>query len=184
MFNAGGPQMFFNMGGGPGFRVHQFGGGQPRRRPREANAQNEEPQGALGGFANLLPLILLFILPLLSSLLSSAIPPGPSIYFQSNPPHTMERTSQELKVPYFVNPAEVLDLSGRKLSELDKKADNHYITNLQYQCQMETRTRNQMVENAQGWFFPDEVKLEEARRFEMKACNRLDRLRYPRESRY
>ena len=34
----GGPQFVFNMGGGPGFRVHQFGGDRPRRRPREANA--------------------------------------------------------------------------------------------------------------------------------------------------
>ncbi|KAL9631351.1 MAG: hypothetical protein Q9164_005943, partial [Protoblastenia rupestris] len=163
MFDTG-PQFVFNMGGGPGFRVHQFGGGRPRRRPREANGQNDDrPQTALGALSNLLPLLVLFILPLLSSLFSSAIPSGPSIHFQPGPPNTMHRTSQRFKVDYYLNPTDVEEYSGRKMNDLDRKAENQYITNLQYECQIETRTRNRMVEDAQGWFFQDENKMREAR---------------------
>ena len=176
MFDTG-PQFVFNMGGGPGFRVHQFGGGRPRRRPRDTNGQNEDrPQTALGALSNLLPLLILFVLPLLSSLFSSAIPSGPSIHFQSNPPHTMQRTTPWLKVDYFINPIDVEDYSERKLKDLDRKAENRYVTNLQYECQLETRTRSRMVEDAQGWFSQDEKKMKEARNYEMKACKRLDNL--------
>ena len=173
----GGSQFVFNMGGGPGFRVHQFGGGRPRRRPREANGQNDDrPQGAMAALANLLPLLVLFVLPLLSSLFSS-MPSGPSVHFQSGPPNDMHRTTARLKVDYWVNSQDVRDYSNRKMNELDRKAENQYVTNLQYECQMETRTRNKMYEDAQGWFFVDENKMREARRYDMRACRRLESLR-------
>ena len=88
----------------------------------------------------------------------------------------MHRTSQRLKVDYYINPSDVADYNGRKMSDLDRKAENQYVTNLQYECQLETRTRNRMVEDAQGWFFPDERKMREARNYEMRACKRLDSL--------
>ena len=162
------------MGGGPGFRVHQFGGGRPRRRPANANdGRDNRPQGAWAALSNLLPLLILFVLPLLSSLFSS-LPTGPSIHFQENPPYTENRMTPNLKVKYWVDPNEVQEYSTRKLRDLDSKAEQQYITNLQYECQIETRTRNRMVEDAQGWFFPDERKMREARSYDMKACKRLD----------
>ena len=173
MFDTG-PQFVFNMGGGPGFRVHQFGGGRPRTRPRQANGQNDDrQQGAWAALSNLLPLLILFVLPLLSSLFSS-IPTGPSIHFQENPPATMRRTTPRVKVDYWVNPTEVEDYSNRKLHELDRKAENQYITSLQHECQIEIKTRNRMVEDAQGWFFVDENKMRDARKYNMKACKRLE----------
>ena len=174
MFDTG-PQFVFNMGGGPGFRVHQFGGGRPRRRPTEANGQNDRPQTPLSALTSLLPLLILFVLPLLSSLFSS-IPTGPSIHFTPGPPNTMQRSSYRFNVEYYINPNDVVDYSPRKMKGLDEKAENQYITNLQYECQIETRTRNRMVEDAQGWFFPDENKMREARKYEMRACRRLDTL--------
>ena len=176
MFDSG-PQFVFNMGGGPGFRVHQFGGNRPRRRPGEANGQNNDrPQSTLGALSNLLPLLILFILPLLSSIFSSSIPSGPSINFQPGPPNTLHRTSNRFKVDYYINPSDVAEYSGRKLNDLDRKAESQYITNLQYQCQMETRERNRLVEDAQGWFLPDERKMAKARSYDMRACKRLDSL--------
>ena len=174
MFDTG-PQFVFNLGGGPGFRVHQFGGGRPRRRPREANGASEErPQSAVSALSNLLPLLILFILPLLSSLFSSAMPSGPSIRFQPGPPNTMHRTSQRLKVDYYIDPKDIVDYTGRKMNDLDRKAETQYVTNLQYECQIETRTRNRMMEEAQGWFFQDADRMREARSFDMRSCRRLD----------
>ena len=40
----GGPQFVLNLSGGPGFRVHQFGGTQPRRRPRESSGPSDQPR--------------------------------------------------------------------------------------------------------------------------------------------
>ena len=182
MFDAG-PQFVFNLGGGPGFRVHQFGGGRPRRRPREANGNAEErPQSAMSALSNLLPLLILFILPLLSSLFSSAMPTGPSIHFQPGPPNTMHRTSQRLKVDYYLDPKDIVDYTGRKMNDLDRKAETQYVTNLQYECQIETRTRNRMMEEAQGWFFQDVDRMREARNFDMSSCKRLDSFGLARSS--
>lgn len=182
MFDTG-PQFVFNLGGGPGFRVHQFEGGRPRRRPREANGNGEErPQGTMGALSNLLPLLILFVLPLLSSLFSSAIPTGPSIHFQPGPPNTMHRTSHRLKVNYYLNPDDVVEYSPRKLNDLDKKAETQYVTQLQYECQIETRTRNRMMEEAQGWFFQDVDKMNEARHFDMRSCRQLDSFGFARAS--
>lgn len=180
MFDTG-PQFVFNLGGGPGFRVHQFGGGQPRRRPRAANANGEErPQSTMGALSNLLPLLILFVLPLLSSLFSSAIPSGPSIHFQPGPPNTLQKTSQRLKVDYYLNPQDIVDYTGRKLNDLDRKAETQYVTQLQYECQIETRTRNRMIEEAQGWFFQDVDRMRDARNFEMRSCQRLDSFGFAR----
>ena len=88
----------------------------------------------------------------------------------------MQRYSYRLNVEYYINPNDVVDYSPRKMKGLDEKAENQYITNLQYECQIETRTRNRMIEDAQGWFFPDENKMREARKYEMRACRRLDTL--------
>lgn len=179
MFDSG-QQFVFNLGGGPGFRVHQFGGGRPRRRPREANQAEDRPQTALSALSNLLPLLILFVLPLLSSLFSAAIPAGPSIHFQPGPPNTMHRTSHRLKVDYYLNPTDVEDYSGRKMNDLDRKAETQYVSNLQYECQIETRTRNRMLDDAQGWFFPDAEKMREASNYDMRSCKKLDSFGYVR----
>lgn len=177
----GGSQFVFNLGGGPGFRVHQFGGGQPRRRPRDANGNAEErPQSSMSALSNLLPLLILFVLPLLSSIFSSTTPSGPSIRFDSpKDPYTMHRVTPRLKVNYYINPKDVVDYSFRKMNELDKKAETKYVSDLQYGCQAEHRQRNRMVEEAQGWFFEDVEKMEEARNLEMRSCRRLEEFGYP-----
>ncbi|EEA27844.1 ER associated DnaJ chaperone (Hlj1), putative [Talaromyces marneffei ATCC 18224] len=177
----GGPQFVFNMGGGPGFRVHQFGGPGARRRPREANAQTQQP--ASPGWASLtqlLPLILLFIFPLLSSLFSGGptVPTGPSYRFDGPvSPHTMQRTTPELKLNYYINPQDVDDFSSRKFKQLDVRVENEFLHNLQYECDMEVQERERRMQAAQGWLFPDVEKMKEARAMELKSCRRLDDLR-------
>ncbi|KAL4978041.1 hypothetical protein BDW66DRAFT_130864 [Aspergillus desertorum] len=172
----GGPQFVFNMGGGPGFRVHQFGGTQPRRRPR-ADAQPEPTPSIASVFRQLLPLILLFVLPLLSSLFSSgSTPSGPSYRFDPIPPHTQQRTTPEIKIDYFLNPKDVRDFSSREFRNLDKQVEVDYVKKLRYECEGEILARDRMIQDAQGWFFPDVEKIKEARAMELKSCRRLDSL--------
>ncbi|KAL4809016.1 hypothetical protein BDV18DRAFT_133749 [Aspergillus unguis] len=178
----GGPQFVFNMGGGPGFRVHQFGGAQPRRRPR-TDAQSEPVPSLAATFRQLLPLILLFLLPLLSSLFSGgSTPSGPSYRFDPIPPHTQQRTTPEIKIDYFLNPKDVSDFSSREFRNLDKKVEVDYVKKLRYECEGEIVARDRMIQDAQGWFFPDVEKMKAARAMELKSCRRLDTL--PLKKRY
>lgn len=171
----------FNMGGGgPGIRMHQFGGGVPRRRPRPAaGAQSEPPLDGWGLVRQLLPLLLLFVLPLLSSLFSGpSAPAGPTYRFDSPaPPHTMGRTTPKLDIRYYVNPVDVEDFSARKFRQLDQRVELDYVTLLRYECEGEVNARERKIQEAQGWFFPDIEKMKEARAIELTNCRRLDSLK-------
>lgn len=174
----GGPSFVFNMGGGPGFRVHQFGGPRPRRRPREAtNQADAAPPSGFSSLSQFLPLLLLFLFPLISSLFSSSTPSGPSFRFDSPaPPHTLHRTTPKLKLNYYLNPIEVEDYSTRKLRQLDQKVEVDYVSKLRYECESEIRARDRMIQDAQGWFFPDVEKMKEARKLELRSCKKLESL--------
>ncbi|KAL3481638.1 hypothetical protein BJX99DRAFT_150373 [Aspergillus californicus] len=176
----GGPQFVFNMGGGPGFRVHQFGGAQPRRRPRQADGQSEAPPSLRTTLQQFLPLILLFLLPLLSSLFSSATPSGPSFRYEPITPHTMQRTTPEIKIDYFLNPRDVTDFSSREFRNLDKRVEVDYVQKLRYECETEIRAQDRMLQEANGWFFPDVEKMKAARNLELKGCRRLESLNVKR----
>ncbi|KAK4549876.1 hypothetical protein LTR36_005177 [Oleoguttula mirabilis] len=173
LFN--GPGFAFNMGGGgPGIRVHQFGGDRPRRRPH--NHENvRQPQSLGSALQSLLPLLLLFLLPLLSSLFSgSGAPSGPAMRFDAaTPPHTHQHTSSRLSVPYWVNPAETADYTAKQWKALDKVAEGKYIGQLSAECEWEQSTRQRLAQEAQGFFFTDQTKMDRARRMEMPSCTRL-----------
>jgi len=173
-----GPGFVFNLGGGPGVRVHQFGGGRPRRRPGTAQPANSEAQGASSAFANLLPLLFLFVLPLLSSLFSgSTTPAGPSVVFESpRPPHTLERVSSRIKLHYFVNPNDVQDYNPKKWRKLDETSENQYVHAINSRCQNEKFAQRKAMEDAQGWFGVDAVAMDSARKMELRNCQKLRKL--------
>jgi DnaJ homolog subfamily B member 12 len=177
----GGPGFVFNMGGGPGIRVHQFGGAGPRRRPRNATAQDENPPPGIATFAQILPILLLFILPLLTSFFSGSSSSGPEILFQPSPANTLNRMTPRYRVDYYLDPAAIDGYSERKLRQLDQTAEVKYINTLKYECQVEHAKRNQLLDEAQGWFSTDERKLREARSMTMSSCNRLNTLGISRQ---
>ncbi|KAF1849594.1 DUF1977-domain-containing protein [Cucurbitaria berberidis CBS 394.84] len=174
-----GPGFVFNLGGGPGVRVHQFGGGRPRRRPGTAQpAGSETEQSASSAFTSLLPLLFLFVLPLLSSLFSgSSTAAGPSVVLEhARPPNTLQRTSSRLKVHYFVDPKDVHDYNPKKWRKLDEQAEYQYVHNTKVRCQTERYQQRRAMEDAQGWFFVDEDAMERARKMDLKNCHTLRKL--------
>jgi DnaJ family protein B protein 12 len=158
-----GPGFVFNLGGGPGIRVHQFGGGRPRRRPGTAVPPGSEGQaGASSAFTNLLPLLFLFVLPLLSSLFSgtNTTSAGPSLVFETpRAPNTLKRVSNRIKVDYFVDPKDVHDYTPKNV-----------------RCQNERYQQRKAMEEAQGWFSVDQDAMSRARKMELKNCNKLRKL--------
>ncbi|KAI8634335.1 DUF1977-domain-containing protein [Xylariaceae sp. FL1651] len=174
-----GPQFVFNLGGQRGFRVHQYGGAGPRRRPR-ADAPPGQQQQASGWdtLVSLLPILFLFIFPLLTSIFSGfgdSQPSLPTMVFDSpNPPQTYHRTTPKLGVDYFVDPHDVAGWQDSRLRQLDKEAEQGFVRVLRRRCDTEMRTQQDLVDKAQGWFFPDPDKMKIARDFEMTSCRRLD----------
>ncbi|KAF2719537.1 DUF1977-domain-containing protein [Polychaeton citri CBS 116435] len=171
---GGGPFVFNMGGGGPGIRVHQFGGGVPRRRPHNhADAQPTSPLQALQG---LLPLLLLFILPVLSSLFSGggSTPSGPQVRFDAPmSPQTQSHTSSRLGVQYFVNPADVVGYNEQKWKTLDRQAEQKKVAHVSAECEWEQAQRQRMYDQAQGFFFTDQQLLEKAKAYPMKQCELL-----------
>ena len=173
-----GPGFVFNLGGGPGVRVHQFGGGRPRRRPGTAQPPGSEPAPSVSSaLSSLLPLLLLFVLPLLSSLFSGSGSSGPSLIFDGpKVPYTQKHISHRLKVQYFVQPAEVADYSNKNWKRLDEQAENSYVHNLNIHCDYENRQQQQLKQEAMGFFYDDNEKMDRARRMEKPSCKRLKEL--------
>lgn len=175
----GGPQFVFNFGG-QNARVHTFGGGRPRARPRNTGQQQEQPS-MLSTILGLLPIIVLFIFPLLSSLFSGLTSPSsstPSMVFDA--PHgvyTYERTMPNYGISYYLNPEDVKTYNDYKLRSLDQKAEVLIVQELRYACEGQIRKRDELKQAAQGWFRQDEKKMELANNFQMPACRRLNNLR-------
>ena len=184
MFDTG-PEFVFNFGGGPGIRVHQFGGGRPQRRPRAANGQNaQQDQNAYWqNLMGLLPIILFFVLPMLSSIFSGATSGSAPVQMQfdvAKPPFTYERTTPNLGVHYFVRESDVTDFSGSKFRDLDQKAEVRFVQQTRNKCEAEATYRRKLWEQAQGWFYQDPDQMQQAREFKMPSCDRLDELKIRR----
>jgi DnaJ homolog subfamily B member 12 len=174
----------FNFGGGPGIRVHQFGGARPRRRPRDAQNQQEQNPG-LQNLLGLLPIILFFVLPMISSLFSGGSSNAiPSMTFDKpHPPYTHARTLPQLDVKYFVNPADISTYSSSALNRLDRQAQDSFIRRLNNDCDNEIIQKRRLREAAQGWFFQDPERMAEANARKMPSCERLQTLGIGRTAR-
>jgi DnaJ family protein B protein 12 len=166
--------------GGPGIRVHTFGGGRPRR-PQARQAQ--EPAGNNSVFYQLLPVLMLLAITIIPTLFSGfSLPtPPPSFVFETpKPPYTLQRLTPQHSIPYFVNPSDVSSLSNSKLRQLDQKAEITFVRGLRDQCQFEYDTRQQKLADAQGWFgqIADKEAWEAARTMRLGSCDRLRGMGY------
>lgn len=174
------------MGGGPGVRVHQFGGDRARRRPHNHTHERQDAQANPSPFAtlqSLLPLLLLVLIPLLSSLLDAffAAAPGPSIHFETpRPPLTFHRESFRHKLDYYVDPSVVASYTSKQWIELDRRAEGEYVSALRYDCEAERERKMTLMREAQGLFWTDHQKMARANALTLKSCARLGELGYAR----
>ncbi|KAK9460364.1 DnaJ domain-containing protein [Lipomyces oligophaga] len=189
---GGGFQTFGGFGGGPGIRVHSFGGGSPfttfggQPRRQQQGAGEGESQGFNSRMlVQLLPLLLLFIFPLLSSLFDSGSSSDgffqPRTRFEFSPSNTFsqQRVTSNYQVPYYVDPRDTSGLSESKLRQLDQRAENSYVRTLQTKCDFEYDVRQRRLEESQGWFFVDQDKYQKAKNMKMESCERLRSMGVP-----
>lgn len=182
-FNAGpfgggfdaGPQFVFNFGGGPGIRVHQFGGARPRARPR--NPGQEEETSIFSTIVGLLPIIVLFIFPLLSSIFSDTAT-GPDISFNGpTKAFTVERTTPTYGYKYYVEPKQVAGYNAYQLYNLDLLAENKLVQEINSRCSDEQQHRDRLEQAAHGWLGIDPEKMAVAQSYHMPNCIQLKALR-------
>ncbi|KAH7320737.1 hypothetical protein B0I35DRAFT_199168 [Stachybotrys elegans] len=176
---GGGPQFVFNMGGGPGIRVHQFGGARPRRRPRDGQEGQQQQTSGVQTLISLLPILFFFVLPMITSMFSGSGSSSatPRMVFD-NPlaPFTEGRTTPNHNVQYFVNPADIASYSEASLSKLDLTAESYLERHLKNECENEMAYKRRLREAAEGWFFQDPERMATANAFKMPSCERLQKL--------
>lgn len=154
----------------------------PRRRPAGTGQAEHQPATGIAAFTQLLPLLLLFILPLLSSLFSGSGASGPQMRFDAPvKPYTMHRVTPEYKVDYFINPADVDGWTDKKFRSLDRKAEIDYVSDLRYRCEIESQRKRNEINDATGFIFTDEARLQAARRMPLPHCEKLDSMRVRRQ---
>lgn len=171
-----GPEFVFNFGGGPGIRVHQFGGARPRGRPRQPGAQQEQQGNPLQNLLGLLPILIFFVLPMITSLFSFGDSSSytPEMRFD-NPTGRFShmRATPNHKVNYFVDPVDINKFSPSKLNQLDHTAEVQFVRVLRHECESEIMYKRRLRENAQGWFYQDVDKMAAADAYKMPSCDRL-----------
>lgn len=156
-----------------------MGGARPRRRPREG-AQGQQEGGGFQTLLGLLPILLFFILPMITSFFSgesSSTSAGPRMVYD-NPihPYTERRTTPNLGVEYFVNPADVSKFKEGQLNKLDRTAERNLAVHLKNECENELMYRQRLLDAAQGWFYQDPAKMEIAQSYRLPSCDRMKNL--------
>lgn len=176
-----GPGFVFNMNGGPGVRIHQFGGARPRGRPRQGDGPQQE-QSLWQTLVTLLPILIFFIIPLVQTLFSSSGPSYPTMNFDN--PTTSLRHMETTKngVKFFISEKDWKDYKGQasKISNLHNYADVTQVRILDSKCNREMLYKQQLREDATGWFFQDPAKMQAAEAHPMPACDRLRHLEHRR----
>lgn len=182
---AGGNAFQAQFGQFGGARVHTFGGGNPFqqqfRRQQAAGGPDGQPPETLSSLLRLLPLLLLFIAPMLSSFFNGSggnygMTPAAHFEFQPVQPYTESRTTPHHNIPYFINPNEVKDYTPRKFSQLDKRAEVAYIKMLRHLCSREYDYKQQKIIDSQGWFSVDQEAYDKAINLKLQHCDKLNDL--------
>lgn len=164
---------FQSFGGQPPFGGNQF---RPRQQQRTRNQQPQQEPSLLDSLRQLVPLLLLFVVPLISSLFSDLSTPDYS--FHKTRQFSVERTTPRYKIPFFVTPElqNKKDMTAKKLQNFDDRVENLYVQDKRSKCSREQILKNEMIEDAQGWFFTDEAKMERAQNMAMPNCQFLRNL--------
>ncbi|KAL7663380.1 J domain-containing protein [[Candida] zeylanoides] len=179
----------FTFGNNGGFTFHSFGGGdgaqffqtnprqrrqQPQRRTRPpgSGVSDDEEPSLLATLRLLFPILLFLLVPILSALFSDTTP---EYSFTATRKFNTPRTTPNYHIQFFVpeNFANSKDMSPTKLRNFDRKVENLYIQDKRSKCSREQVRKNELMEDAEGWFFTDQVKLEQAQRMPMPNCEIL-----------
>ncbi|KGL77362.1 DnaJ subfamily B member 12, partial [Tinamus guttatus] len=90
------------------------------------------PQGGLGLFVQLMPILILIIVSALSQMMVSS--PPYSLSHRPSVSHTHRRVTEHLKVVYYVSESFAEEYTGANLKNVERSVEDDYIANLRNNC--------------------------------------------------
>ncbi|EZA49366.1 hypothetical protein DMN91_008986 [Ooceraea biroi] len=164
----------FNMFFGVGFPQQEFYMRRPGgrwMRQQDAQAQHAHSQQANGytTFFQMLPVLLLILLTMMSSFFIS----DPVYSLHSNSKYSVARTTQTLKVPYFVKENFHSEYQG-SLRRLEISIEEDFVHGLKQTCVREKNYRESMMWKARN--FGDQELFLKAKNLETPSCKKLQDL--------
>lgn len=165
----------------------------------QGRARNVQVNDTRSIFLQLLPLLILFGLSLLSalpSIFTTAPVPDPKYSFRGTQRYHVERQTEQLGVPYFVNAAEFAKhpvigaemarekagsaqgQKGQGLANFERNVEQTYTQNLYVQCQRGVDRKERRKEAEIGIFGigTDWEKVREIEQEKVESCEELKRL--------
>lgn len=179
---AGGPTFSF---GNNGFTFHSFGGDgfdpftgrfaqQQRQQRQRTQQQRQQEVSTWETFKQLVPILIILLATLFSSFFSGES--SPEYSFTRLAQYSVQRSTPHYKIPYYVGEKFLEDKSELKLRNFDSKVESIYIQDRRARCSREQVHKNELMEEAQGWFYTDQRKLNQANAMPMPNCQELRNL--------
>lgn len=185
---ASGPTFTF---GGNGFTFQSYGNGgadpfmRHRRTTRRPRAQSPNGRGQTGpngeeqpslfeALKGILPILMLLIVPILSAIFSGDT--SPEYSFVPSQEYNIQRNTPKYNIPFYVTDKfqeKHGSKSKRQLRNYDSKVENLFISDKRAKCSKEQIHKDQLIEDAYGWFSVDSEKLQRAENFPTPNCDIL-----------
>lgn len=162
----------FSMFFGGGFQQQEFYMRRSGRWARQdAQAQHTHTQHSNGytKFLQMLPVLLVILLTMMSSFFIS----DPVYSLHSNAKYSVQRTTQGLKVPYYVKENFHTEYQG-SLRRLEISVEEEYLNNLRHACFREKSYRDTLMWKARN--FGDQELFFKAKNIETPSCKRVQEL--------
>ncbi|CAL8331630.1 unnamed protein product [Lota lota] len=171
------PEDLFNMffgGGFPSSSTHTFTNGRARYSQQTAQRpeREERADGGFSTFIQLMPILVLILVPILSQLMVST--PPYSLYSRPSTGQTVKRQTENLHVDYYVTRDFRSEFKGSKLHNIEKNVEEDYVSNVRNNCWKERQTKTDLLYAAK--VYRDDRMRKKAELMTMDNCRELDRL--------
>ncbi|XP_063817538.1 dnaJ homolog subfamily B member 12 [Pseudophryne corroboree] len=167
------PEDLFNMffgGGFPSSNVHVYSNGRMHYTySQRQNRRENQGEGSLGMFVQLMPILILIIVSALSQMMVSN--PPYSLSHRLSVGHIHKRVTEHLKVPYFVSESFAEEYTGVNLRNVERSVEEDFIANLRNNCWKEKQQKEGLLYRAR--YFGDQDLYQRAQRMGTPSCNRL-----------
>lgn len=164
----------FNMFFGGGFQQQDFylgrsGGRWMRQQDVQAERSQSQQANGYTTFLQMFPVLFLILLTMMSSFFIS----DPVYSLHSNAKYSVSRTTQGLKVPYYVKENFHTEYQG-SLRRLEISVEDEYLNNLRHACYRERSYRETLIWKARN--FDDEELFSKAKSIETPSCKKIQEM--------
>ncbi|XP_038600044.1 dnaJ homolog subfamily B member 12 isoform X2 [Tachyglossus aculeatus] len=167
------PEDLFNMFFGSGFpssNVHVYSNGRMRYAYHQRHDRQEnQGDGGLGLFVQLMPILILIIVSALSQMMVSS--PPYSLSQRPSVGHVHRRVTDHLKVVYYVAGSFAEEFTGSNLKTVERNVEDDYVANLRNNCWKEKQQKEGLLYRAR--YFGDTDLYHKAQRMGTPSCSRL-----------